>query len=57
MNSMIVSRNLWLILISNIRLILNFVKYTSKILKNSKDSKYMLIFSLALVVVEVLAIL
>jgi hypothetical protein len=35
-----------------IGLFLNLVKHTSKIFKNSKDSKYVLIFSLALVVVE-----
>jgi hypothetical protein len=52
--SLVVSRNLWLILLSKIGLFLNLVKRTSK---NDKDSKSVLIFSLALVVVESLVIL
>jgi hypothetical protein len=52
-----ISRKLWLILLSIILLFLNSVNHTSKFFQNSKDSKYVLIFSLALVVVEFLAIL
>jgi len=53
-NSLVVNGYLWLILLSKIGLFLNLVKHT---LKNSKDSKLVLIFSLALMVVELLAIL
>jgi hypothetical protein len=49
LSSLLVTRNLWLILFSKIGLLLNFVKHATK---NSK-----LIFSLALGVVEFLAIL
>ncbi len=52
-NSVVVSRNLWLILKSKIWLILNLVKHTWK---NFYNSKSVLIFSLALLV-EFLAIL
>ncbi len=40
-NSLVVSRNLWLILFSKILLFFNLFKHTSK---NSKDSKSVLIF-------------
>jgi hypothetical protein len=53
-NSLVFTRNLWQILLSKILLFLNLVKHASK---NSKDSKSVLSFSLALVVVEFLAIL
>ncbi len=46
--TLVVSSNLWLTILS-ILLFLNLVKHT---LKNSQDSKSVLIFSLALVVVE-----
>jgi hypothetical protein len=52
-NSLVVSRNLWLILLSKFWLFLNLVKNTSK---NSKDFKSALISSLALVAVEFIAI-
>ena len=54
--SLVVSRNLWLILLNKILLILNLVKHTSKIY-NYKDFKSVQIVSVALVAVEFLAIL
>ncbi len=54
--SLVVSRNLWLILFSKIWLFLNLVKHTSKNLCKSNDSKSALIFSVALVVVDFLSI-
>jgi hypothetical protein len=56
-NSLVVSRNLWLILLGKIWLFLNLVKYTTKNYLNLKDSKSVLIFYVALVVVEFSAIL
>jgi hypothetical protein len=56
-NSLVVSRDLWLIVLSQIKSLLNVVKHSSKNFLTSKDSKSVLIFSLALVVVEFLAIL
>jgi hypothetical protein len=50
-NCLLVSRNLWSILLFNC--FLKLFKYTKK----SKDSKYVLIFSPASVVVELLAVL
>ncbi len=50
-----VSRNLWLILFINIVVFLNLGNHTSFF--NSKNSKYVRIFSLALAVVESLAVL
>jgi len=55
-NSLVVTRNLWLILFMKI-CFLNFVKHTSNNFLNSTDSKSALIFSLASVVVELFAIL
>ncbi len=52
--SLVVSRNLWLILLSKILLFLNLVKHTSN---NSNVSKSVLIFSLAYLISEFLAIL
>ncbi len=49
--NLVFSRNMWLILLSKFWLFLNLVKHASK---NSKDSKYVLIFSLASVAVECL---
>jgi hypothetical protein len=56
-NSLVVSRNLWLILLNKIGLFLNLLKHTSIFKYNSKDSKSVLIFPPALVVVELLAVL
>ncbi len=55
-NSLIVRRNLWLIFLNKIWLFSYLVKLTSNNFKNSQDSKSALIFSLALLVVEFLAI-
>ncbi len=55
-NSLSVSRNLWLILVSKIWLFLYLVKNTSKKFQNYKDSISVL-YSLALAIVELLAIL
>jgi hypothetical protein len=57
LNNLVVRRNLWLILLSEIRLFLNLLKPTSKNIYNSKDSNNVLIFYLALVAVELLVIL
>jgi hypothetical protein len=46
---------MWLILLSKISLLLNLIKDTS--IFYSKDSKYALTFSLALVVADLVAIL
>jgi len=46
-------RNMWLILL----IVFKFIKPTSKNLQNSKDSKSVLMFSVALVIAEFLAIL
>jgi hypothetical protein len=54
---LVVSINLWQIYYVKIWLISNLVKHTSKSFQNSEDSKHVLIFSLALMVVEFLAIL
>jgi hypothetical protein len=56
-NSLVVSRNLWLILLRKILLFFNLVKHFSKYLITLEYSKSSLIFSLALVVVELLVIL
>jgi hypothetical protein len=53
--SLVVTRNLRLIF--NMIVFLNLVKHIFKKLQNSKDSKYVVIFSLASVVTELLAIL
>jgi hypothetical protein len=50
-NSLVVSRNLWLILIRQISLFIIEVEHTLKVFFNSKDSKSVLILSLAVVVV------
>ncbi len=55
--SLVVSRNLWLILLSKICSVLNLVKPATKNLWNSEDCKSIFIFSLASVFVEFLAIL
>jgi hypothetical protein len=56
-NSLVVSGNIQQILLGKIWLFLNLVKFTSNFfILNSKDSKSVLIFSLALVVVEFLEI-
>ncbi len=57
LNSLVVTRNLRLILLSKILSFSNLVKHTSKTFQNSKDSKYALIFSLTSVVAAFLAIL
>ncbi len=49
LNSLVVTRNLWLILFSK-----NLVKHTSENFWSSKDSKYVCIFSLAIMVAELL---
>ncbi len=56
-NSLVVIRNLWLISLSKIGLFLILSKHTSKTVLNSHDSKSVLIFSLASVVAELLAII
>ena len=56
-NSLVVTGNLWFILLSKILLFLSLVKHVPKNVPNSKDFKYTFIFSLYLVVVEILAIL
>ncbi len=56
-NSLVVTRKLRLILWIKIWLFLNLVKPISIVFYNSKNSKYVLIFSLALVVTEFLSIL
>jgi hypothetical protein len=43
-NSLVVSRNMWLILLSKIVLYLNLVKQHQNFPKNYKDSKYVPIF-------------
>ncbi len=55
-NCLVVSRNMWLILFSKIGWFLYLAIQTKKFC-NSNDSKSVLIFSLALVVVNILAIL
>ncbi len=57
LNSLVVSRNLWLILLHKIWYFSSLVKYISKNFYNSTDFKSVLIFSLALVVAELLTIL
>jgi hypothetical protein len=50
--SLVVAGNLWLILLSKISQFSNLVKQTSKYFLNSKDYKYVIIFTLMLVVVK-----
>jgi hypothetical protein len=56
-NSLFVTRNLWLFLLSKVREISNLVKDTSKLFLNYKDSKSVLILSLASVIAVLLEIL
>jgi hypothetical protein len=46
-NSLVVARNLWLISLSKIGLFSNFVKSALKNFLNSKESKTVLVFTLA----------
>ncbi len=58
MNTLFVSRNRWIILLGTMKLLLNLDKQAiNYFFLNSKDSKYVLNFSLALVIVELLAML
>jgi hypothetical protein len=57
LNRLVVTRNLWLIILCKILLFFTFDKHTLKFFKYSKDSKYVLIFCLAHAVIELLAIL
>ncbi len=55
--SLVVTKNLWLILLSKVWLFSNLAEPATKNFYYSKDSKSVFIFSLALVVIELLAIL
>jgi len=56
-NSLVVCTNLWLTILSNIEKFFRFSQMQIKKFYNSQDSKYVLIFSLALSDVKLQAIL